>query len=71
MLANEVAILTIINEKHALDLEQLIHVTDVLEENRPLCNSLCRQGYLEQKRLGGLQVTRKGKNVIIKALHCN
>ena len=64
MFPNEVEILTMINEKYALDLEQLIHVNDIVGENRLLCNSLCRQGYLEKKRLGGLHVTMKGKMAI-------
>lgn len=64
MSPNEVAILTMITEKHALDSEQLIHVNDTMEEKHLLCSSLYRQGYLEQKRLGGLQVTMKGKMAI-------
>lgn len=66
---NEVEILSIINRRYALDLEQLIRVTDVIEENYALCNSLCQQGYLEKKRLGGLQVTSKGKNALLQAQH--
>ena len=68
MSPNELAILMILKEKCALDLEQLTHVNDIVEGNFLLCNSLCRQGYLERKRLGGLQVTWKGKNAINKVL---
>ena len=68
MLPNELAILMTINQKHTLDLEQLIHACNVVQENLPLCSSLCQQGYLERKRLGGLQVTWKGKNAINKVL---
>ena len=71
MCPNEVAILSIINEKHAFALKQLKRATAIIEENFATCHSLCRQGYLERNRLGGLQVTRKGKNVVIAALHVN
>ena len=70
MLPNEFAVLMIIKEKCALDLEQLQQANDVVEENLLIAGSLCRQGYLERKRLGGLQVTRKGKTAINKVL-CN
>ena len=46
-------------------------VGTVIDENFATCHSLCRQGYLERNRLGGLQVTQKGKYAVIAALHAN
>ncbi len=67
----ELVILTTVKEKHAFDLKQLRVATEMIEGNLATCHSLCRQGYLERNKLGGLQVTKKGKYAIIEALNFN
>ncbi len=71
MCPNEVAILAIINEKHSYELGQLKRATEMIEENFATCHSLCQQGYLERNKLGGLQVTKKGKYAVIEAFNFN
>ena len=66
MSPNEVAILTIINEKNKYELVQLKLATTIIEENFATCHSLCRQGFLERNRLGQLQVSMAGNEALIE-----
>ena len=72
MSPNEVVILMSFNEKEALGVQQLAHVTDIRGAFlRYICNAMCLHGYLERKNPEGYQATWKGKKAIFEALHKN